>query len=473
MLEPVIQSFETELIWLYKRYKYRIPKNDPLKDSQYTLPIPIGNFLHNTFHITHSYFSSPITCSLTIDNYFSPFPRDCIFGSLGNSFQYKWQGIGYAHPHTDIDMQKAIHWTRLSAQADPDSLTIIIVANKNWYHTNTAPHTTFPDVHTLIYFQADTITYKEPTIPTALNHSRIEPSILYIYCIHHQNNPIRPSLQLQNLNPILQNLNIQHYEIHPIGPIPPHTPVNPNAHWHKSPYPPSLRRHTISSLPLPTYATHFPPKFQPKISYYTDGSFIPPKENNDGLWTSETAGYGIYNFTKNLAVSQRLPGLQNILRAELMVIHHAIKIIIQEYPHEPTYIFTDSLNSLYLLNTQLKHPTLHNNHPDKTILASIISMISAHTQPLSLFKVRAHTHIYGNDQADQLAKAGNTLPHHPPLYPFEHAHSTPYYLHKDSWFSMANTPYKGPIRNLHRYITKQDTENNLQKLANSFPNICK
>ena len=37
-LEPPIQSFETEIVWLYQRYKYRILKNDPLKCAQYTIP---------------------------------------------------------------------------------------------------------------------------------------------------------------------------------------------------------------------------------------------------------------------------------------------------------------------------------------------------------------------------------------------------------------------------------------------------
>jgi hypothetical protein len=31
-LDPPCQSFETEVIWLYERYKYRIPKTDPLKN---------------------------------------------------------------------------------------------------------------------------------------------------------------------------------------------------------------------------------------------------------------------------------------------------------------------------------------------------------------------------------------------------------------------------------------------------------
>jgi hypothetical protein len=37
-LDPPRQPFTTKIIWLYERYKYRIPKTNPLKKSQYTLP---------------------------------------------------------------------------------------------------------------------------------------------------------------------------------------------------------------------------------------------------------------------------------------------------------------------------------------------------------------------------------------------------------------------------------------------------
>jgi hypothetical protein len=56
-----------------------------------------------------------------------------------------------------------------------------------------------------------------------------------------------------------------------------------------------------------------------------------------------------------------LPGLQNILRAEMMAIHHTLRLLTTTYRDEPTHIFTYYLNVLYLLNTQIKHPTLHNN----------------------------------------------------------------------------------------------------------------
>jgi hypothetical protein len=60
--------------------------------------------------------------------------------------------------------------------------------------------------------------------------------------------------------------------------------------------------------------------------------------------------------------------------------------------------------------------------------------------------------IYGKDKADALAKARNDLSHRPPISDYEHAHSTPYYLHKDWWHFMTQTSYKGPIQNLQEYI---------------------
>ena len=52
-----MQPFETEIVWLYQRYKYRIPKNDPLKYAQYTIPTQILDFLithlKSTIHTSH------------------------------------------------------------------------------------------------------------------------------------------------------------------------------------------------------------------------------------------------------------------------------------------------------------------------------------------------------------------------------------------------------------------------------------
>ena len=130
-----------------------------------------------------------------------------------------------------------------------------------------------------------------------------------------------------------------------------------------------------------------------------------PKEINPGIWRRERAGYGIYS-PKGLNISKRLHGHQNILRAKIIAIHKTLRIINTLYPNEPAYIFTDNLNVLYLLNTQIKHPTLHNSHPDQTTLATMVQLLQSRTQPITLYKVRAHVNIDGNEQADKLAKYG-------------------------------------------------------------------
>ena len=129
-----------------------------------------------------------------------------------------------------------------------------------------------------------------------------------------------------------------------------------------------------------------------------------------------------------------------------MAIHHTLKINITEMQNEPIYIFTNSLNSLYLLITQIIHPSLHNNHPDKTILSEMVDMLQARTQITELHKVKAHSKIHGNEIADELAKACKNILHTLPIFPHEYAHSTPYYLQKNFWKDrMSRTPYKGPI----------------------------
>jgi hypothetical protein len=103
-------------MWLYQRYKYRLSKNNSLHFTQFTIPLPILKHIIESFNITHSYFSSPIVCPTIIYNYYSPFHRDKLFRLLGMAFQYKWQGLGYAHLHTKTEAHQAIHWARLVVQ---------------------------------------------------------------------------------------------------------------------------------------------------------------------------------------------------------------------------------------------------------------------------------------------------------------------------------------------------------------------
>jgi ribonuclease HI len=219
----------------------------------------------------------------------------------------------------------------------------------------------------------------------------------------------------------------------------------------------SIHRSQNISLQLPNFSQNLYQKFPPQYCYYTDDSFTLPKKLSKNIWELARARYGIWNPLLKINISRRLIGLPNILRAKISAIYHTLLILDQEFPHEPAHIFTDSLNSLYLINTQIKHPTQWNNHPDKTILALIVKLLKNRTAPATLYKVRAHTNIKGNEEADKLAKEGSKIDpeNDMPTQAHENAHSTPYWWCKDD-----DHPYKGPIRHLKPYLEKVEKENN-------------
>ena len=126
-LIPPIQPFETKIVWLYQRYKYRIPKNGPFKYSHHSMPKLLLDHITTSFNITHSYFFSPVICSTLIKDFYSPFSKNKIFGSIEHAFSYKWKGIGYAHPHNEEEAVKAIHWARLAAKNNPSTVIILTI----------------------------------------------------------------------------------------------------------------------------------------------------------------------------------------------------------------------------------------------------------------------------------------------------------------------------------------------------------
>ena len=84
-----------------------------------------------------------------------------------------------------------------------------------------------------------------------------------------------------------------------------------------------------------------------------------------------------------------------------------------------------------MIKNQIKHPTLHNNHLDKTILEEIVNFYIHRTQPTTLYKVRAHVNIIGNDETDTLAKESTLKEHSNASQPHEFAHSTLYYYQRE------------------------------------------
>ncbi len=90
-----------------------------------------------------------------------------------------------------------------------------------------------------------------------------------------------------------------------------------------------------------------------------------------------------------------------------------------------------------------------------------MNFLTQRTQPTTLYKVRAHANIKGNEEVDTLDKEGTSKEQSNASQPHEFAHSTPYYYQRDPWPSMGTSPDKGPIRFLEKHLTKYDKNINL------------
>ena len=240
-----------------------------------------------TFNISQSYFSSPITCSTTITQFYSPHTRDTVFGSLASAFQYKWRGIRYAHPPNIEMAQQTIHWARLAAQHDPYTITLLIIPDNNWYQIPTPYKGPFLDTHVITHFSADTITYDEPIPLNITNTPLTEPLAIRILCIHHQNYGFGTINQLNRIETTIVNMQIPQYHMQITPPTPPNIPVNKSTKWNKLTHPPSNHLINTNIPTTPNFEINTTLKFPPQYSYYTDGSFVPPKQARVRHWKKE------------------------------------------------------------------------------------------------------------------------------------------------------------------------------------------
>ena len=85
------------------------------------------------------------------------------------------------------------------------------------------------DIHVLAHFNADTITYDEPTTPQNISKPGIEPLAIHIFCIYHQNINIGTPDQINTIKTIIKNLQIAQYHIQKAPPTPNNILVNKNA----------------------------------------------------------------------------------------------------------------------------------------------------------------------------------------------------------------------------------------------------
>jgi ribonuclease HI len=379
------------------------------------------------FNITHSYYSSPLTCPTSLTSFRSPHPRDCVFGATGSSTSHKWHGNGIAIP-PHFEAKQALKWAKIAASQHSTTFTILLLQDANWNTLSnpmTHPHS---DIQILAHFPRNTLKYyPNHPFPSYIHNTELE--AMSLICVHQW--PSTPRTMEFSYYPHIQS---------------PTQPPSPYLHtqnktltsrsWKKAHPPPTPPPLTHPSPPLPNFPFDPPLKFPILQSIYTDGSVFESSVNTK-------AGYGVYSAIFEEQIAARLPGRQNILRAELMAIHKATTLL---HPEETTFIFTDSLVSLFLLRNYKNSPSAHKHHPDRFLLEAILTQIAQHPQPTQLLKVRSHVGIFGNEKADKLAKIGVAKPPEAIHGNLMHIyHPFPHYLHSKTFRT-------GPIRNLDMHL---------------------
>ena len=108
--------------------------------------------LIETYNITHSYYSLPLTCPITITQYNSPHNRDMIFGSTNHTYSSKWAGVGLAHPLDLKTAMTSIQWACMAAQENHNTKTVVKINHKE----NPLP-ITHAEIHTIVTIPPSTI----------------------------------------------------------------------------------------------------------------------------------------------------------------------------------------------------------------------------------------------------------------------------------------------------------------------------
>ena len=257
-LQPPPQDFETEILWLIQRYITILPKKKPKiiqpRNLHQKLHPEITKTLINSFKITHSYYSSPLTCPIQLTQYHSPHNRDILFGSMGHANSSRWSGIGLAFPTDHHTTVEAIHWARIAAKEDARTITILIVNHKDWTIPQ-LPLTTNSDTHIMATIPPHTIQC-DPTPEWPKYYQYTEPSITSIICIHNQTNipmNIQTPIALQQV--LQQTLNT-HIDTFPIKPTPTHYNVKFSLAWKTAPKVSITQNKNTQITPLPHKFKH-------------------------------------------------------------------------------------------------------------------------------------------------------------------------------------------------------------------------
>ena len=467
--EHTTGTFENDIASLLTRYKGTAVAPPPKQLKPHLL----AALTH--LDITHDRLSNPIQFSNMQSTYSSVHPADQLFGATQGPYNTPWTGGSVLHSITDPkDIDKALRWALTSAQAAEEhaptipTCTVLVLPNKPNAHYNT--YLKHPWTHQLARIPRGTTPYEDtPTWTGGKLNS--QPTWKQGYTILAVTNPAG----LQHISTCTTFERAWKAASHALPNAgkdclfsTPHQPPNTHAQQHTTqtatfPHPPRALRSLLHNHPVlpnlqpqptvrttvatcPTYPCTY--KTLPKIGrqLYTDGSEIPVGEGPNLL------GAAVYCPKDGESYHINPGGIgctRTNNRAELSAIHMALAHTNQELP---VTIYTDSLASLCAIRKHLYTPHLTQTHKHKGLLEEICSHLRRRVElntPTYLHKVRSHTGIRGNDEADRMAKEAATFPSRVLPRNHDHAGENAYAdVHWPSVQTSQDSPGDPPLRRL-------------------------
>ena len=444
-LQP--KPFAEEVACLLKRYKTGQPVPGTKKrvdlTNHWATPPGIYDMLREAIPgLGKERFASPLNYHSGMQQYWSYFERDQIFGALHDAYSCQWTGYSVANPEYDSkEMYKSVSWAVHSAQTtEKPTLTVFVLpawtegsnsAYMKWVQKMpdtckllaTVPRTSFK------FIQPQATTLGIPAEDTG--HPKWDINLLLVgnEAGYQECFPDRGLSSSTFKKRLIEAVN-EH--AHPSTPLtwgrlqhhwPDHAPSTRDTYAQLDSIlyrPPDKIKTAPIDESLPCLAVaqcqeHIsqmaeqqlnlaevkPLKYNWTELVYTDGSQR-KAEGPDGK-EMVTLGSGLYvpastsEEERFISIQAAAPTRHNTAyRAELIAILGALKL---GYSH----IMTDSVNSIYSIKAAIFYPANIIYHRHKNLLDEIKAAVLAMGEEVAFIKVRGHAGIPGNEHADDIA----------------------------------------------------------------------
>ena len=441
------KTFAEEVASLVKRYKtgQPVPGTNRRVDltNHWATPPGIYDTFKETFPgLRKERFASPLNYHSGMQQYWSCFERDQLFGAMHDAYTCQWTGYSVANPEYESkEMYKAVSWAVHSAQ-NTETPTLTLFVLPAWTEGSNTAYMKWaqkmPDTCRLLatiprksfkFIQPQAATLGIP--PEDTGHPKWDINILAVgnAAGYNQCFPDTEASSSTFNKHLIQAVN-QH--AHPSTPLtwghlqhhwPDHsagakdTEVKLDSILYRPPdkiksAPCDQSLPCLSLAPSQEHMNQLaeqqleltkakPLKYNWQELVYTDGSQR-KAEGREGRKTV-TLGSGLYvpatasQAERFISIQAAAPTRHNTAyRAELIAILGALKLGYSQ-------IMTDSVNSIYSIKAAIYYPANTRFHRHKNLLEEIKAAALATGEDVMLIKVRGHAGIPGNEHADDIA----------------------------------------------------------------------